>query len=401
MNNYIDMNDVEQLIIDKLTGQIGEQDDLRLSDLIDRHQEVEQLWQQMQQVYAMRKAVNFDRSFNADDAWTALQQRVNIPDRVAEPVTDTVAIPVRNTKINWLRYGMAAAVTGIIIIGVYFLSDLNRSQGTDNGIQIKLANGKVVHAAAQDSLAGWMQDARDAKIDPGAWNTLMVPAGKSYAFQLADGSKVWLNAVSQLRFPLLFTQPERKVELKGEAYFNVAGLPLTPSGRAFGKPSATEGEGETKKVPFIVQVNGLTIKALGTEFNIKSYNGESTYISLINGSVAVENALGESITLSPGEAVTAADRNSHLRKEPFDETWVLGWMQGLYYFRNERLQHIAVVAERWFDIDVQLKDPALASLHFSGAMDRNKPVNTFFNMLSSSGGIRYDNKEGKVVISRN
>ncbi|HUP14152.1 MAG TPA: hypothetical protein VM187_18150, partial [Niastella sp.] len=85
MNNYIDMNDVEQLIIDKLTGQIGEEDDVRLSALIARHQEVEQLWQQMQQVFAMRKAVNFDQSFNAEDAWLALQQRVNIPDRVPEP----------------------------------------------------------------------------------------------------------------------------------------------------------------------------------------------------------------------------------------------------------------------------------------------------------------------------
>src|SRR5689334_13141544 len=98
MNNYFDMNDVEQLIIDKLTGHIGDDDDLRLSDLIERHQEVEQLWQQMQQEYAMRKAVSFDQSFNVEDAWLALQQKVNIPERVAEPVTDTVAMPERKTS---------------------------------------------------------------------------------------------------------------------------------------------------------------------------------------------------------------------------------------------------------------------------------------------------------------
>src|SRR5690242_12720159 len=114
MNNYIDMNDVEQLIIDKLTGQIGEEDDLRLSSLIARHQEVEQLWQQMQQVYAMRKAVSFDQSFNVEDAWLALQQKVAIPEPVMEPVTDTVAIPVRRTVSNGWRYGMAAALAGIV-----------------------------------------------------------------------------------------------------------------------------------------------------------------------------------------------------------------------------------------------------------------------------------------------
>src|SRR3954469_9030157 len=109
MNNYIDMNDVEQLIIDKLTGQIGEEDDLRLEELIAQHQDVEQLWQQMQQVYAMRKAVSFDQSFNMENAWQALQQKVNLPEPVAQPVTDTVAISIRHNHTHWWRYSIAAA----------------------------------------------------------------------------------------------------------------------------------------------------------------------------------------------------------------------------------------------------------------------------------------------------
>lgn len=375
------MNDVEQLIIDKLTGHIGEEDDLRLSDLITRHQEVEQLWQQMQQVYAMRKAVSFDQSFNVEDAWLALQQKVNIPERVPEPVTDTVAIPEPKNNTRWLRYAVAATVTGIIIISLVFFNDLFRSNETvDKGIQIKFANGSVVQTSSQDSLANWMQNARNANVDPGAWNTLLVPAGKIYSFKLGDGSKVVMNSVSELRFPLLFTQSERIVALKGEAYFKVAHQP---------------------DQPFKVQVNGLTIKALGTEFNIKSYNGELTYISLVTGSVSVENAKGESIILSPGEAVVVENSNSPLTKEPFDEIAVLGWLQGVYHFRNEKLQQLAVVAERWFDINVQIKDTSLTTVHFSGALDRNKPVNTFFNMLASSGDIRYKNENGKVTITRN
>lgn len=380
MYNYTDMNDVEQLIIDKLTGQIGEEDDLRLEELIAQHQEVEQLWQQLQQVYAMRKAVSFDQSFNEEAAWLALQQKLNIPEPVAEPVTDTVAIPIRRNKPSWWHYSIAAAVAGIIIISLYFLigDDHNQSAPSKN-IQIQLANGSIVHTTAQDSLAGWMRTVQDAKIDPGAWNTLTVPAGKNYAFQLADGSKVWMNSVSELRFPLSFTRPERNVELKGEAYFKVA---------------------HQAAQPFRVQVNGLTITALGTEFNIRSYNKEATSVSLVKGSVSVENAKGEQLILLPGEGVMVADRNSALQKEKFDETIVLGWMQGLYFFSNETLQQIAVVVERWFDLDVQLQDASLASLRFSGAMDRNKPVSQFFSMLASSGDIRYEVKDGKVIISR-
>jgi ferric-dicitrate binding protein FerR (iron transport regulator) len=381
MNNYIDMNDVEQLIIDKLTGQIGKEAEFMLDELIARNQEVEQLWQQMQQVYAMRKAVSFDQSFNAEAAWLALQQKVNIPDTTLPPATDTVAMPERKSTSRWLRYAMAAAVTGIIIIAVYFFSSLYRTPtaGSKN-IQIQLANGNIVQASMQDSLAGWMRKAREANVDPGAWNTLTVPAGKNYSFQLADGSKVWMNAASELKFPLLFTRAERNVILNGEAYFKVA---------------------HQAKQPFVVKVNGLSVTALGTEFNIRSYNNEQTCIALVTGSVVIENARGKQIVLSPGESVIVENSNSALHSEKFDETIMLGWLQGLYFFRNEKLQQIAVVAQRWLDVPVKLNDPDLGDLRFSGALDRNKPINTFFNMLASSGDIRYEWKEGEIIISRN
>jgi transmembrane sensor len=380
MNNYIDMNDVEQLIIDKLTGQIGEEDDLKLEELIAQHQEVEQLWAQMQQVYAMRKAVSFDQSFNVENAWQALQQKVNIPEPVAEPVTDTVAIPMRNTNTHWWRYGIAAAVAGIIIISLFFLIDNNRNKITPSqGILVKLANGNVVHTSTQDSLAEWMHEVRKANIDPGAMNTVMVPAGKRYNFQMSDGSKVWMNSISTLQFPLLFTASQRNVALQGEAYFKVA---------------------HEARQPFTVQVNGLQVTALGTEFNIKSYDKESTYISLVTGSVSVENAKGERILLLPGEGVVIENRNSPLHKERFDGSMVLGWMQGVYFFTNEKLEQLSVVAERWLNIEIQLEDPALAGLHFTGALDRNKPVSHFFDNLASSGDIRYEVKGGKVFVFR-
>ncbi len=373
------MNDVEQLIIDKLTGQIGEEDDLRLEELIAQHQEVEQLWQQMLQVYAMRKAVSFDQSFNMENAWQALQQKVNIPEPVAEPVTDTVAIPVRSTNTHWWRYGVAAAVTGLIVVAFFLLLNNNRNTTPSQGILVKLANGEVVQTSVQDSLAGWMHDVSKTAIDPSALNTVMVPAGKRYNFQMSDGTRVLMNAVSTLAFPILFTEPQRNVELKGEAYFKVA---------------------HQVRQPFTVLVNGLRVTALGTEFNIKSYDKEATYISLVTGSVSVENAKGERIVLLPGEGVVVENSNSSLRKEKFEGSVVLGWMQGVYLFTNEKLEQLAVVAERWLNIDVQLDDPALAGLHFTGALDRNKPVSHFFDNLSASGDIKYVIRKNKVFISR-
>ncbi|OQP47915.1 hypothetical protein A4H97_30385 [Niastella yeongjuensis] len=306
------MNDVEQLIIDKLTGQIGEEDDF-------------------------------------------------------------------NRHTHWWWYGIAAAVAGIVIVSLFLLINHNRNKiAPAPGILVKLANGEVMHTSVQDSLASWMQDVRKANIDPSALNTVMVPAGKQYTFHLSDGTKVWMNSISSLQFPLLFTQPQRNVTIAGEAYFKVA--------------HASQ--------PFTVQVNGLTVTALGTEFNIKSYNKESTYISLVTGSVSVQNGLGERIVLLPGEGVVVEDRNSPLRKEKYDESLMLGWMQGVYFFTNEKLEHLAVIAKRWLEIEIQIKDPTLAGLRFTGALDRNKPISHFLSWLASSGGIRYEIVGSKVVISR-
>jgi ferric-dicitrate binding protein FerR (iron transport regulator) len=116
--------------------------------------------------------------------------------------------------------------------------------------------------------------------------------------------------------------------------------------------------------------------------------------------VSVENANGERIILLPGEGIIVENRNSPLRKEKFDESLALGWMQGVYFFTNEKLEQLSIVAKRWLDVDIELKDPTLAGLHFTGALDRNKPVSHFLNRLASSGDIRYEIRGSKVSIFR-
>ena len=375
------MNDVEQLIIDRLTGQIGDEEDSRLEQLITRHHEVEQLWQQMQQVYAMRKAVSFENSFNADAAWLAMQQKVKLPDMPQQAEPDSVAMPAPVRRIRWIRYGVAAAVAGIVIVSVYIIGGLYRNEAaTPKNVQIKLANGQLVQASPGDKGGALMDKARQTKIDPAAWNTLTVPPGAIYSFKLSDGTEVWLDAATEFKFPLLFTGLQRNVELTGEGYFKVA---------------------HKAEQPFTVNVNGLTVKALGTEFNVKSYVNESCHIALVAGSVSVKNNKGEEVILHPGEAVIADAGGNNLRKENFDEAAVLGWMQGVYFFRDEQLRKITTIAERWFDIPFQLKEPEMANLRFTGALDRNKPVRTFLENLATSYNVHSEWKDGKIVLSRN
>jgi Fe2+-dicitrate sensor, membrane component len=372
------MNDVEQLIIDKLTGQIGDEDESRLKQLIARHHEVEQLWQQMQQVYAMRNAVSFENSFDADAAWQRLQQRVELQTTPATAAPEAEAVQPKSGSVRWMRVAMAAAVTGIILVSVYLFTDWFR-QGTPGpkSVSIQLANGQTLHP---DSGNKWLSRAQQWNISPGAMNTITVPAGKTFNLQLADGTEMWLNAESELRFPLSFTGVQRELQLMGEAYFKVAHKP---------------------EQPFVVKVNGISVKALGTEFNVRSYERETGLIALVTGSVMVQNEKGLQVTLEPGEAVVADNSSNTLNKEKFDEQTALAWMKGLYYFRNEKLHDITIIARRWFDVPVILKDSGLADIRFTGALNRNKPVDNFLDLLTSTGYIRYEWKKGKIIISRN
>lgn len=375
------MNDVEQLIIDKLTGQIGEEEESRLEQLIARHHEVEQLWQQMQQVYAMRNAVSFENSFDADAAWQKLQQRVDIETTpaMAEPEEEAIAIPSKKGTVRWMRVAVAAAVVGIIFVSLYiYTGSFSTGPVGPKAISIQLANGQTLQP---DSGNTWLSRARQLNISPDALNTITVPAGNTFNFQLADGSAIWLNAESELQFPLSFTGLRRELQLKGEAYFKVAHNP---------------------EQPFVVMVNGLSVKALGTEFNVRSYEREGSMIALVTGSVMVQNQQGHQLLLQPGEAAVAdIHNNNELYKEKFDEQTELAWMKGLYYFRNEKLHDITIIARRWFDVPVEIKDSGLADIRFTGAMNRNKPVDNFLDLLASTGYIKYAWKRGKIVISRN
>src|SRR5438105_4845444 len=160
MNNFIDMNEVEQLIIDKLTGQISDGEECRLEELIAQHHEVEQLWQQMQQVHAMRKAVSFEHSFNADIAWLTLQEKINIPHTPLPAEPETIALTEHRVRTPWLRYGMAVAVAGIVFVSLYIFISFYRGQAAIKTIQIELANGEVVQSTPGEQPNTWMEKAR-------------------------------------------------------------------------------------------------------------------------------------------------------------------------------------------------------------------------------------------------
>jgi ferric-dicitrate binding protein FerR (iron transport regulator) len=227
------------------------------------------------------------------------------------------------------------------------------------------------------------------------WNTLTTPRGGQYQLVLPDGSKVWLNAASSIKFPAVFTGNERKVEMTGEVYFEVASLRLRSG----------------QKMPFKVTIpGGAAVEVLGTHFNINAYPDETSLkTTLLEGSVKVRQwsmVNGQSgsardaefsVVLKPGEQ--AVQRRAHL---PFtidhspDLDQVMAWKNGLFHFENVDIKTIMRQISRWYDIEVEYKgtiknEPLIIEI------PRNTNLSDVLKVLETTTELQFK-VEGKKVI---
>jgi ferric-dicitrate binding protein FerR (iron transport regulator) len=186
------------------------------------------------------------------------------------------------------------------------------------------------------------------------YNTLTVPPKMDYKLRLSDGTEVWLNATSRLRFPFSFTGDKREVYLEGEAYFQVS-------------------KNDTK--PFVVHTEQTDIHVLGTSFNVNAYSDGLTRTSLVSGAV-IATAAGKEVRLKPGEEAVYSSENGY-KVVSFDDSEVLAWMKGVYVFHNTSLSEIASVIERWYGVQVVFDNKELAGKKFTGGLEKLQRLDYF------------------------
>jgi transmembrane sensor len=191
------------------------------------------------------------------------------------------------------------------------------------------------------------------------YNTLKTARGQMYPVKLSDGSAVWLNSSSSIRFPVAFNEQERRVEITGEAYFEVA---------------------HNDRKPFMVSVNGMTVQVVGTVFNINSYTDEgSTKTTLLKGAVKVKQG-DRQVMIKPGEQAEVVEdiikvrTGVNLSKE-------VAWKNGLFYFKNEDLKAIMRQISRWYDVDV-VYEGNISNEEISGKIYRNANLSEVLKLLN-------------------
>ncbi|UYQ91019.1 FecR family protein [Chitinophaga horti] len=304
--------------------------------------------------------------------------------------------------MRW-RLAIAAAVVSIAAVAAWwmfrpaqpattvqtapFIQDV---QPGGNKATLTLADGSVISLdEAQNGNIGTQGNVKVVKLDSGrlayqsqgaggemVYNTLNTPRGGQFRITLPDGSNVWLNAASSLRFPASFEGAERLVELKGEAYFEVT---------------------ENVKQPFKVKLNDLTVTVLGTSFNVMAYDDEGlTSTTLIEGAVRLENGHTE-VKLNAMEEGRLVKGAQSISVTKADLTKTLAWKNGLFYFEKADINQIFRQLSRWYDVE-PVYEGGRPQRRFVGMISRNTTLAGVLKILETAEPNVKFRIEGKKVF---
>lgn len=334
----------------------------------DQFKDEQQLLQKLQQL----------GRFDTEAAWDAFTSRHFPP-----------------AKVRTMPWKWVAAAAVILLAGVYFwnqqkpaieqpiVSELvnDVKPGTSKAI-LTLGDGSVVTLDSAGNkvigqgirqAGGQLEYEEQAAV---SFNTLTTPKGGQFQITLADGTKIWLNAASSLRYPTAFTEGTRKVEVTGEAYFEVA---------------------KNAAIPFIVQINAQTaVEVLGTSFNINAYTNEASInTTLIEGAVKL-TVNEQSRTLSPGQQaqVNSQGKISLIEKADLDEA--LAWKHEIFYFRNADLQAVMRQLERWYDVEISYSGK-IPARRFQGEIQRNLNLSDVLEGLKNTD-INFSIEGRKIIV---
>ncbi|SEN69065.1 FecR family protein [bacterium A37T11] len=240
----------------------------------------------------------------------------------------------------------------------------NNRHLTEEGSRVVVANGELHYKNKEEEF----QPSQEI------FNTLQVERGGLYKLILSDGTRVWVNSLSSLRFPVSFTQKERRVFLEGEAYFEIA----SAAGR-----------------PFKVVTNQREILVLGTKFNTKSTETVTT-TTLMEGSVKVTNARNSSV-LIPGQQAAVSGTGINLSFANMDK--VMAWKDGQFYFDHDEIQKIMDELAAWYGVEVHYEGKILAG-RYGGSISRKVSLGEVLEMLKDVSDLDFEIEGRKVIVKR-
>lgn len=238
------------------------------------------------------------------------------------------------------------------------------------------SNGVKIENRTDDVLA---YNNNEDPIEEIMYNTLEVPIGGRYSIVLSDGTKVWLNSKSSLKFPVQFGRESREVHLHGEGYFEVA---------------------KNENSPFKVHTSKGLVEVLGTEFNVSDYyDDDFSAVTLVEGAVRVANNK-EAVILKPGEQSLIFDANKHIVSQKVDPDFYISWTMGVFEFDNQKLDYILRKLSRWYDVSIVYDEKIIKELRFTGAIESEDDIEVILNRIEHASGVYFEVLGSEIRVKK-
>lgn len=283
------------------------------------------------------------------------------------PVKGMVTLELSSGEIVDLdsNSNLAERLSGIIV-------DANENEITYAEVDRDESSANEIYKERKDTDKG----KRERAVE---YNELSIPKGRSYSVVLSDGSRVWLNAQSKIKYPVRFSKNERRVYVSGEAYFEVV---------------------KDDKTPFLVETSDYSVKVLGTRFNVNAYPDERVGVTtLVSGSISIPSAEGADRLLSPGEQFKFNKESKSISIEMVNTDLFTSWIDNVLIMDQMPLEEIFKILNRRYEINLFFDDESIKKETFSGAIPLNDYLNIILNQISKVSNVAFE-IEGSVVIVR-
>ena len=388
-------NEIDQLIWRVLDGKASEGEIRELKGWIEEKESNREYFRQWKKIWNMtngqtlsvsrkqREKERFLKSIHQSYAGKVRKRRIIHYWPVAASVVLLVGVFVGFALNEWsqMKADQGIAQTERIVPGVKAELILSTGERVCLAQRSEFIEGMKESGIRNDSLAGL--NYVGAKIqgkeigEEIVYKTMQIPVGGFYQLKLADETKVWLNSLTQLRFPVTFAGEERKVYLTGEAYFEVA---------------------RDSVHPFIVATDeGMEVKVYGTEFNVDTYRKGTVKTTLVNGKVGIRvSATGEEVRLSPNQMALFTKATQSIQVENVDPYGAVAWKDGKFVFEDEPMEEIMERLSRWYDVKVFYANERIKKHTFTGIITRFADISDVLHLMEETAAVEF-NIQGNIV----
>lgn len=386
---------IARLIRHSLTGELSERERVELEAWLRDSEEHQVLFEKIKKEIRISSESSLFRSLNDEVAWqkfktTARERKRRVYVRRILTYAAVIVLPLAvvagflflNREKDTLSIASERVVKitpggprAVLITADQTVHELNGVQGqreieVEKGVVIKQGGANLEY----DSLVASVQEVALAM------NTLRVPRGGEFRLKLSDGTNVYLNSASELKYPVRFDEKERRVYLSGEAYFEVT---------------------KDSNRPFYVITEEVQVRVYGTEFNVNTHQPGKVHTVLVDGKVGIKKrGMTGEITMKPGE-LASFDRNAGtFEVKEVDVRQYVVWKDGYFTFENESLEQILNTLSLWYDVDVFFQSESAKQLVFTGYMKRYNDISEILNAITEVVGVNFTINGKTIIVSK-